>query len=61
MTTWLITYDDGEELREETITGKLSLDPTWVFIMDTNRTPSVVILAIPAHRVIDIKEHSEGH
>lgn len=56
MNTWTITYDDGEDLREETITGKLSLDQTWAFIMDTDRTPSAVILAVPAHRVIDIKE-----
>lgn len=56
MPTWTITYDDGEEFRETTIHGKLSLDPTWLFIMDTTRSPSVVVLAVPAHRVIDVKE-----
>ena len=56
MKTWIITYNDGEKIRTETIYGKLSLDPTWAFIMDTQRSPSTIILAVPAHRVIDVKE-----
>jgi len=56
MATWTVTYDDGEEIRMETATGKLSLDPTWAFIIDTDRPVSTIVLAVPAKRVVDIKE-----
>ena len=56
MTMWTITYEDGEEIRQETASGKLSLDPTWSFIIDPTRNPPSIVLAVPAARVIDIKE-----
>lgn len=53
---WTITYDDGAEVREETAGGKLSLDPAWAFIIDMDRPTSTIVLAVPQHRIIDIKE-----
>lgn len=56
MATWIVTYEDGDEIREEVVTGKLSLDQTWAFVIDANRPVSTITLAVPAHRIIDIKE-----
>ena len=55
-TSWTITYEDGEDVREETASGKLSLDPAWAFVIDTNRPSPAIVLAVPTERVIDIKE-----
>ena len=56
MSTWTVEFDDGENLQTATASGKLSLDHTWMFIMDPNRPVSTIVLAIPARCVISIKE-----
>jgi hypothetical protein len=56
MTQWTITYDDGEDFRQETASGKLSLDPAWAFIIDSQRANPNIVLAVPSSRIIDIKE-----
>lgn len=56
MSTWTVTYDNGEEFLSVTASGKLSLDPTWMFIIDSNRPSPTIVLAIPAWRVISLQE-----
>ena len=56
MGRWVITYEDGDEIQEETVSGKLTLNPGWVFVVAERPTPSVVF-AVPAHRVIDVREY----
>lgn len=59
MNTWTVTYDDGGEVRTAVATGKLSLDSTWLFIMEpTGPTGPVIVFAVPSWRVIDVKEES---
>lgn len=54
---WVVTYDDGSGMiQEEVVHGKLSLDPMWAMVIDNARQPSVIVLAIPTHRVVDIRE-----
>ena len=55
--SWTITYDDGEEIKEATAGGKLSLDAAWAFIIDMDRPTSTIVLAVPQHRIIDIQEN----
>ena len=55
MPSWTIQYDDGEELRTSTAHGKLSLDSSWAFVLDTSGTSPIIVLAIPHHRIIDVK------
>ncbi len=47
---WAILYDDGEAVVDRRATGKLSLDSSWALVL-RDRT---VVLAIPAHRVIEV-------
>jgi len=53
--SWTITYDDGENLKVTSASGKLSLDANWAFILDTQAAPPVIVLAVPQPRVIDIR------
>jgi hypothetical protein len=52
--SWTITYDDGDNFKTASASGKLSLDSSWAFILDAEAVPPVVVLAVPRHRVIDI-------
>ena len=56
MASWTVTYEDGEDIHEKTAEGKLSLDATWAFVIDMERTQPVIVLAVPASRVIAIEE-----
>lgn len=54
--SWTILYDDGENIQQASATGKISLDANWVFILDTSVVPNpVIVLAVPQHRVIDVR------
>ncbi len=53
--SWTVLYDDGEALQSSTISGRLSLDAAWAFVVGPERT---VVFAVPAHRVIDIRAAS---
>ena len=54
--SWTITYDDGgEELQTASASGKLSLDSTWAFILDTSGNAPVIVLAVPQHRIIQVE------
>ena len=52
--SWTISYDDGENVKESSASGKLSLDSSWAFVIDTQMLPPAIVLAVPLHRVIDI-------
>jgi hypothetical protein len=54
--SWTVTYDDGGDVRTTGATGKLSLDPTWLFIMGMDGSArQSIVLAVPSWRVIDVK------
>ena len=55
MPSWTITYDDGENILTASSHGKLSLDANWAFVLDTSGASPIIVLAIPQHRVIDVK------
>ena len=59
MPSWTITYDDGENERNASAAGKLSLDANWAFVLDTSGMSPVIVLAIPQHRVIEIAVDGE--
>ena len=59
MPSWTITYDDGENEQSASAGGKLSLDQTWAFVLDTSGMSSVIVLAVPQHRVIDIRVNED--
>lgn len=53
--SWTITYDDGQDVQNATASGKLSLDEAWAFVLDTSGITPVIVLAVPQHRIIDVK------
>lgn len=55
MPSWTVQYDDGENVQQATAAGKLSLDASWVFVLDTSGMSPVIVLAVPQHRVIDVQ------
>jgi hypothetical protein len=52
--SWTIQYDDGENVQTASATGKLSLDTTWAFVLDTTAMSPVIVLAVPQHRIINV-------
>jgi hypothetical protein len=56
MSTWIVTYDDGDALLTAEVSGKLSLDVSWLFVIDPNRPQPTIVLAVPTARVVDVKE-----
>lgn len=59
MNSWTIVYEDGENVLTARATGKLSLDPAWVFVIDMTTTPPAIALAIPQQRVINVQLDSD--
>lgn len=55
MPTWTITYDDGEEVVSIDVSGKLSLDDSWVFALDQSGPTPLIRAAVPCHRVIEVR------
>jgi len=56
MSTWTVTYDNGEDLESATASGKLSLDTGWMFVIDMARQTPAIVLAVPSWRVVTIRE-----
>jgi hypothetical protein len=52
--SWTIQFDDGERIVTESASGKLSLDSSWAFVLDTQSTPPTIVLAVPRDRIITV-------
>jgi hypothetical protein len=52
---WTVTYNDAEGIVSVDVYGKVSLDDSWFFALDTEVDPPVVTIAVPVSRVIDVQ------
>lgn len=56
--SWTIEYESGDgKILAESAPGKVSLDPAWAKVIDPD--VGVVVLAVPASRVISVTMDDE--